>query len=785
MQDRQSNGSDLLVDRAEVHTLHEDAMEEIHRIAILGNHLPRLCGIATFTADLSEAIDAQCPGIDCFVLAMNDRGRRHGYPDRVRVEIDQNDVASYRSAADFLNAGEVDLLSVQHEFGIYGGKAGSHVLALLRELKMPIVSTLHTVLAMPDPMQRLAMDELTRISDRVVVMSEHGRTLLGSVHGVSPEKIDVIPHGIPDVPFAGQAKKRLGFEGKSVILTFGLLSPDKGIENVIEAMPAILDRHPDTVYIVVGATHPHVKEQHGESYRSMLQDRAVSLGLNGGMAFCDRFVSKAELVEYLSAADIYVTPYLNQQQITSGTLAFAVGSGKAVISTPYSYARELLADGRGILVPWRDPTSIAREVNGLLDDGPRCMTLRRRAKDYGRHMRWPDVARAYVESFTRARAQHVDHDMGAGRRPARARSPLDLPAINIDHLRMLSDRTGILQHAAFNVPRYEDGYCLDDNARALIFATLLEEAGTKDAKALGLLASRYLAFVSHSFDPAASRFKNFMSYSRVWVEERGSQDSHGRALWALGTVAGRCSDAGRQCLADGLLHAALPGVVGFTSPRAWAYALLGIDEYTSAFQDARGLETIRKQLAGRLLDLYRRSSGPAWAWFEDRVTYCNARLSQAMIVSGAAMGEKEMMASGLVSLEWLASIQCSREGFFAPVGSDGFFERGKDMAAFDQQPVEAGSMLSACLAAFRVTGDARWADEARRAFDWFLGRNQLRRQVYDPSTGGCRDGLHADRPNENQGAESTISFLIALVEMQSLRPDMGKTARMDALGTAS
>ena len=441
-------------------------MGAIRTIAMLGTHVPRQCGIATFTTDLSDAVATAFPELDCFVLAMNDAGRRHAYPARVRFEVSESDAVSYRRAADFLNVNTVDVVCVQHEYGIFGGKAGGHVLALLRELRMPIVTTLHTILAEPTPMQRGAMDEITQLSERLVVMSEHGAALLRDVHGVPEGKIDLIPHGIPSVPFATRHKDQLGVEGKFVILTFGLLSPDKGIEHVIDALPAILARYPETVYVVLGATHPHVKERHGETYRLMLELRAQRLGVDSSIIFHDRFVSLGELVEFLAAADIYITPYLKPEQITSGTLAYAVGAGKAVISTPYLYARELLGDGRGILVPWRDPQAIAREVVDLLGNDAKRLALCERAAAYGRSMLWPTVARRYVESFERARTEHAERRRTAFQAKTLATRPTELPAINLEHVRLLSDETGMLQHAVFNVPHYDDGYCLDDNARA-------------------------------------------------------------------------------------------------------------------------------------------------------------------------------------------------------------------------------------------------------------------------------------------------------------------------------
>jgi len=740
--------------------------KNIRRVALLGNHLPRQCGIATFTTHLSEAIASVGPDLDCFVLAMNDGRHQHAYPSRVRFELADNDARSYTRAADFLNVNAVDVISVQHEYGIFGGKAGSMLLPLLRELRMPIVTTLHTILASPNLHQRRVMDEITALSDRLVVMTAGGAELLREVHGIDEGKIDVIPHGIPNVPFAG-SKSRLGVEGRPLILTFGLLSPDKGIESVIDAMPAILSHYPDSVYIVLGATHPHILDRQGETYRLMLEDQAKRLGVDGNLIFHNRFVSQPELNEFLAAADIYITPYLNPEQITSGTLAYALGAGKAVISTPYAYARELLAGGKGILVPWKDPAAIAAEIVGLLDDPEKRLGLRRRAADHGRTMLWPAVAHSYLRSFERARTEQAQRRQTAFRAQTLAARPVALPAPNLDHVEILSDDTGILQHATFSVPRYAEGYCLDDNARALLLVTLLEDSGADDPRLVRVLASRYLAFVDHAFDRSSGRFRNFMSYERLWTERHGSDDSHGRALWALGTVVGCSADPGRLSLAGELFHAALPAVSTFSSPRAWAFALLGIEQYLQAFGGDRSVQTAGREIAERLLSLFRRTNQPDWPWCENRVTYCNARLPQALIASASWIGDVQMAATGLQSLEWLMTIQRTGDGYFAPVGTNGFFDRGMTAAAFDQQPVEACATVSACMHAFRSTGDHRWTEHARRAFMWFLGQNHLQQALYDPLSGGCRDALHADRLNENQGAESTLSFLLALMEMRA------------------
>jgi glycosyltransferase involved in cell wall biosynthesis len=734
-------------------------------LAFVGNHLPRQCGIATFTTDLSSAVAAAATGTQLLVVAMNDVGQHHAYPERVRFEVAEDEIAAYRRAAQYLNASGVDAVSLQHEYGIFGGKCGSHVLTLLRELHMPVVTTLHTILTSPSALQRATLDQVIALSERVVVMSDHGKVTLRELHGVEEARIDVIPHGIPLAQPGARGKRHLGFSDQHVILTFGLLSPDKGIEYVIEAMPAILARHPSTVFVVLGATHPHVKERHGEAYRLELKSRVSRLGIDDSVVFHDRFVEDAELAEFLAAADIYITPYLNPQQSTSGTLARAVAAGRAVISTPYWHARELLADGRGMQVPVRDAGAIAHAANALLGNALERAAIGRRAAEYALQSSWPVVAQSYLRSF--------EHALEGQRRrrslpPSWPLAPLaDLPELNLDHLRALTDDTGLIQHAAFDVPRYGEGYCLDDNARALLLMTLMEESSSAWPRSSRAAAARYLAFVAYAFNREAVRFRNFMTYSRRWAEDVGSEDSHGRAVWALGTVVGRSAEPSRQGLGRELFQAALPPLASFSSPRAWAYSLLGLNEYLRAFRGDSGAQSLRQVLVDKLCELHGVHSAPDWPWFEDFLTYSNARLSQALINSGEAMGSSDVTSLGLRTLSWLADGQISADGCFAPVGSNGFQRRGAPKADFDQQPVEAGAMVSACLDALRVSGDARWAKHARRAFDWFLGHNHLRLPLYDAATGGCRDGLHAERRNENQGAESTLSFLLALVELRS------------------
>jgi len=739
----------------------------IKRIAFIGNYLPRQCGIATFTTDLCESIAEEFKDTACIALPVNDTEAGYEYPSRVRFELTEKNIESYRRAADFLNINNVDMVSLQHEYGIFGGRAGNYILALLRELRMPVVTTLHTVLRDPNPDQRRVLDELISLSDRVVVMSNRGIEFLRDIYHVPAEKIDHIPHGIPDVPFVDPSfhKDLFGVEGKSVLLSFGLLSANKGIENVIKALPAILAKNPNVVYIIVGATHPHVIQNEGETYRLSLQWLAQENGVEANVIFYNRFVNPDELIQFISAADIYITPYLDEAQITSGTLAYTVGAGKAVVSTPYWYAEEMLAEGRGALVPFSDPQALAGQVIDLLGNESKRHAMRKRAYMFGRDMVWPQVAQNYMKTFERARAEH--RYLAAAEFAVK---PLDkrageLPRLKLDHLHHLTDDTGIFQHAIFTIPNYREGYTTDDNARALLVSTLLEEVGNMEAVGL---ANRYLAFTWFAFNTETRRFRNFMDYQRNWLEESGSDDSHGRALWALGTVLGRSNTPELHNMAGRMFQQSLLAILETTSPRAWAFALIGIYEYLQRFAGDSRVSQVQEELAERLLKLYQHNRMDGWHWYEVKLTYCNAALSHAMLLCGQSIPNSTMIEAGLESLSWLANLQKSDAGggYFVPIGSNGFFPMDGERARFDQQPVEAQGMVSACLEAFRVTGKKSWHREARRAFEWFLGRNDLHLPVYDPTTGGCRDGLHPDRPNENQGAESTLAFLQSLLELQ-------------------
>lgn len=740
------------------------------QVAFLGDYLPRKCGIATFTTDLRTAIATAFPALQCPVVPVNDRDEGYAYPAAVRFEITEQDLPSYLRAADFLNITDVDVLCVQHEFGIFGGPAGSHVLALLRELRMPIVTTLHTVLQEPNSDQRRVMRELARLSTRLVVMSERGRSFLREIYHVPAGQIDVIPHGIPDMPFAdpNYFKDEFAVAGKQVLLTFGLLSPNKGIEYALRALPEIIREFPTLVYIVLGQTHPNLLRDEGEAYRLSLERLAKELGVQKHVVFFNRFVELDELMRFIGAADIYLTPYLTEAQITSGTLAYAFGSGNAVVSTPYWHAAELLSQDRGKLVPFRDSPAIAAAVIDLLRDEPLRHTLRKNAYRLGREMVWSRVAALYVQSFEQARKDHSF--IGRKSSPIKTldEQPGQLPELKLDHLFRMSDSTGIFQHASFTVPNFGEGYCTDDNARALVLALMLQRLG-KTSPRLQRHATTFAAFLNHAFDRERGRFRNFMSFDRRWIEAVGSEDCQGHALWALGLCVAQSGQGSFQLLAAQLFEQALPAAAEFTSPRAWAFTLIGIDEYLRRLSGDRHVMQFREALTAKLIQRHADAAKPEWNWFEDVVSYANAKLPHALILSGRCMNHRPTVDLGLSTLRWLMGVQSSAAGSFRPVGSNGFFPRGGGCALFDQQPIEAQATVSACIEAYHATNDAFWLTEARRTFEWFLGRNDLGLALYDSGTGGCRDGLHIDRLSENQGAESTLAFLLALAEMQALQ----------------
>jgi glycosyltransferase involved in cell wall biosynthesis len=743
-------------------------MTPLRRIAVIGNSLPRRCGIATFTTDLQQAISTSRSTLETCIVAMTDHGQTYDYPKAVAFQIQDNKIEEYIRAADFLNAGRFDTVCLQHEFGIFGGEAGGHVLELLSRLTMPVVTTFHTVLANPTAPQRAVMERIVDASSKVVVMANKGRELLRSVYQVPDDKIEVIAHGIPDVALVAPdaAKARLGFDGKSIILTFGLLSPNKGIEVMIDAMPSILKRRADALYVVLGATHPNLVRDQGEAYRNRLMRRVRELGIEDHVVFLDRFVDLPTLLEFISMCDVYVTPYLNEAQMTSGTLAYSFGLGKPVVSTPYWHARELLANGRGILVPFGDATAIGSKIAELLTDDVRRQAMCRRAYAVSRTMTWERTAEHYMSVFESASQGHwlkVIAPSNTG--VPEPRGPA-APDMQIGYFLSMCDDTGLFQHAVHSVPDRAHGYCVDDNARALLLACALNGPGEHPLPEIQ--TARFAAFVQHAWNPDTRRFRNFMGFNRTWLEDKGSEDSHGRTLWALGECARKDASPSRRRWASALFAEALSTAAGFRSPRAMAFALLGLDAYCAVAPDDRRAREIRHSLADTLVSALALVETPDWVWFEEVLAYDNARLPQALIATGLATQTPAYVDAGLRTLRWLMTQQTTSTGHFRPVGTTSFGELRKPPGAFDQQPVEATATIAACLIAWRADGDAEWKAIATRVFFWFFGGNDLSVPLVDSETGSCRDGLHPDRANENRGGESVVSYLLALAEMRQL-----------------
>jgi glycosyltransferase involved in cell wall biosynthesis len=748
--------------------------EGIDSVAVIGNYLPRQCGIATFTTDLVEALSEEAPDINCWAVAINDKPEGYAYPEKVRFEINQNNLTDYSVASEFLNISQVDIVCVQHEYGLFGGPAGSHLLKLLGEIRMPVVTTLHTVLRDPAPEYREVMCKLSDLSDKLIVMSRKAFDFLKDIYSVPEEKIAFIHHGIPDTPFIDSSfnKDKFGVEGKKVMLTFGLLSPNKGIENVLRALPSVTRKHPDVTYIILGATHPHILKTHGEEYRISLQQLVRKLNISGNVIFQNRFVELKELCEFLGIADIYVTPYLEEAQITSGTLAYAMGTGKAVISTPYWYATEMLAEGRGRIVPFNNPYTMAEQIIDLLDNDVTRHAIRKKAYTFCREAIWKEVSRRYLEVFS-----EVQHHRSLDPRPRhlyveniKSITNFDLPEMKLDHMKTLTDDTGILQHATHTVPDRIYGYCTDDNARALLVAAMGRKYLPTGDRCLDSLSSHYLSFLLYAFNVDNGRFRNFMTYARQWTDEVGSEDAHGRALWGLGKSVVCFDNPGEVAMSTTLFNKALKAVEHFHSPRAIAFALVGIHAYLDRFSGDSEVRRIREILADRLFNQFKNNATNSWPWLESTLNYANGKLPHALLLSGQSMQRSDMIDMGLRSLEWLLTIQ-TEKGHFVPIGNKGWYEKGGPKARFDQQPIEANAMIEACIEAFNIIRGKTWIDNAVMCFNWFLGDNDLNMPLYDPKTGGCRDGLMADGINQNEGAESCLSWLLSLMTLQKLYAD--------------
>jgi glycosyltransferase involved in cell wall biosynthesis len=744
----------------------EQLRNRIQTVAMLGSYTPRQCGIATFTKDLREAIAGEI-GDGAGVIAMDDEIDSYDYPNEVRYQINQHRVGDYITAADILNNEQIDAAIIQHEYGIFGGRDGAHVLSFAKRLRMPLIATLHTVLTEPSPTQRSTLRELIRVCDRVVVMSRKAENILTDGWGVPRQKIAFIPHGVPDVPFVDPHYYADHFNtvGRRVLLTFGLLGPGKGIETALRAMPRVVEKHPDVLYIILGATHPHVIRHEGNKYRESLEKLVDELGLRNHVRFDNRYVSTPDLIKYLTVTDVYVIPYPNPAQITSGTLAYACGAGKAVVSTPFWHAEELLADGRGMFFPFHDSDALAEQVLHLLDHETDRHAMRRAAYQYARPMVWKRVAESYLDLIADTIAQRRD-----GRSHiALLRNANVAPAptkVDMAHQKRLSDDVGILQHAIGATPDRRHGYCTDDNARALI-AAIMHTQQTGDESLL-LSADRYLSFLHHAFNHDTGRFRNFMSYGRNWLEEQGSEDSHGRAIWSLGVATRWATSESMRAIASRMLIDAMPRTLKFDAPRAAAFTIVGLHHYLQHYEGDTRVVRARNQLTERLFSAFQTNAAEGWPWLEDVVTYDNAKLPHAMLLAGHAMKRDDIVDQSLQSLEWLVDLQLDDAGTVSLIGNTGWLRRDGTRARFDQQPVEAMALVEACADAWRISGAPAWLDRAKAILGWFTGSNELGVCLIDTETGGCADGLHLAGPSLNQGAESTLAWLIAALTLAEI-----------------
>lgn len=732
---------------------------------MIGTHFPRRCGIATFSTYLCDALQATQPTLDVLMVAVSDRVGAYNYPQRVRLELDEQDRSSYVRVANELNAQHCDVVCLQHEFGIYGGPNGIYILEFLNALQSPLITVLHTILSEPQPQQRQIIQAIAERSDSVITVSRIGAELLHEVYGVPVTRIRVIPHGAPDITTTIDKRDRNPVMGEHfTLLSYGLLSVNKGFEDVIRALPAIAHEIPNVRYLILGSTHPNIVRAEGEAYRSHLRALAKRLRVSQRVRFIDQFVPQEDLLTYIQSADICVTPYRFAEQVSSGALSYYVALGKPVVSTPYWYAREMLAGDRGILVPFGSPDAIALEICKLATDRPRSLHMGRRAHLYGRSMRWPAISQTYLDIMANSRPTSAAQSLKSNG-PAMSPPPMSAVYTRIERM---SDTTGMLQHAKYSIPNYLEGYSTDDNARALIASVLVTHVHAVGSRASEELTTRYLAFLNYALNRDVMRFHNILAYDRRWTDDIGSEECHGRALWALGTTLRYSTDRNCLALARELFHLAVPATGQFTSLRACAFAIFGF--YEGALSQPVNAEFLgwTRSLARILLASYTMNRTDEWKWFEPSLTYFNAKLCLALLKSGSLLADAEMSAAGIESLEWLMRIQQPDGAHFVPIGCNGFYERGGHRARFDQQPIDTYATVAACLFAYRITGEEKWRDHAWMAFSWFMGVNDLRTPMYDPTTGGCFDGLQEDRVNLNQGAESTLALMLSIIELELL-----------------
>jgi glycosyltransferase involved in cell wall biosynthesis len=729
------------------------------KIALIGTYPPRKCGIGTFTNNLLKAIAANTGQDDLAsvarVIAINDSGQNYDYPDEVILKIRQTRQRDYITAAKQINFSEAEICILEHEFGIFGGDDGVYILSLIHRLELPLIVTLHTVLKEPSYTQRSIIEEIGDRAARIVVMSKRAIEFLKEIYNIPSEKIDYIEHGVPDFEKVSplQIKKKYNFEDRKIILTFGLISRNKGIETVINALPDVVRKYPELLYIISGKTHPEVIKHSGEEYRTFLQRLVKQHGLERNVFFNNEFLSEEKLFEYLSAADIYITPYLNEAQITSGTLSYAVGVGSAVISTPYWHAQEILDDGRGRLFNFKDSSQLSDMMLDLLDDENKINDLKAKAYDYGKTIRWPKIGKQYLSLLAYIQSSW-DKELDLKKPPIHI--PM-LPVYSLAHVKRLTDDTGIVQHAKYGIPNLKEGYCLDDNSRALLMA-LMAYRQNKDQEALELIPI-YLSFI-HYMQRDNGNFGNFLSFSRQFLDEYGSEDAFGRTIWSLGYLISNAPNDAFKQIGREIYAKSIQYFNKLDSPRGIANVIIGIAYYLKDSQEDEQQLQLLLGLISKLVDAYRENREEDWHWFESTINYDNGIMPLAMYHAAEITNDDEYLDIANESLEFLEKVTFYHE-YLAPVGNKGWYQKGGEIAEYDQQSIDVMAMVLLYHQAYLVTKKKAFIDKLFASYMWFLGENSLRLPIYDHETCGCCDGLQSTGVNRNQGAESTLAYWIS------------------------
>ena len=729
------------------------------KIAFIGNYVPRQCGIATFTRDLVDSIinnkKEKNIHTDAFVVAINDHDQTYNYPEIVKYTIKQDYQIDYIRAADFINYSDADICILQHEFGIFGGENGIYILSLIHRLEIPLIVTFHTVLKNPSYTEMAIVQGIRKKAKKIVVMSERAVDFLTKIYNVPRGKIAIIEHGVPDLNFvrSERYKKKFHLEDKKSLLTFGLLSKNKGIETVIKALPKVVERNPEIIYIILGKTHPNVLRVAGEEYRNYLKLLVEKNNLRKYVYFNNNYVSNEELFSYLSSIDIYITPYLNEKQITSGTLSYAVGAGAAVISTPYWHAQELLANGRGRLFDFGDSEGLADILNELLNKPSELLGLRKKAYNYGRKNIWSEIGVQYLELISTAIKSHTKIKI----QKEAIIDPLVLPPYFLIHIERLTDYTGIFQHANYIVPNLKEGYCLDDNARALLMVSMTFRE-KKDPLAI-LLLQVYLGFI-HYMQNEDGTFRNFLSFNREFLDEIGSEDSFGRTIWALGYLIRFAPNEAYFLIAKEMFDLACPNFESLQSIRGIANTIGGIYHYLKHFPDDEEMHKVLKNITNKIINYYKNNKDEEWHWFEPILTYDNGIIPLSLFYVYEITGDKKILKVAKESMKFLEKVVI-KNGYLSLIGADNWYKKGEERSQYAQQPIDATAMVLMFNQAYNVTKDENYLKKMFKSFMWFLGDNDLRISLYDFATRGCCDGLESFGVNRNQGAESNIAYKIA------------------------